>query len=236
MKLYMFHIKPHILILCITVICYTQINAQDSPIVNYLNQASDYADIYNGRIEPVYLTLIYENLPYYNNSDFTEASFIYRNNYYPLQKARLDLYKEQLIILPPEKRHGIILNSQNVSKVFMYNRTFVFLDPQKDFGIKKGYYIQLFEGKTIQLYRKENFSTRQKQKYEFFDLNINHYLFFNSRYYSVKNKGSFSKIFPQYKKQINQYVKSSKLKFGQNAEAGLTSLAFYCEELINSSN
>ena len=236
MKLYLFHIKPRILIFCITVISYLQINAQDSPVVSYLAQANDFADIYNGRIEPVYHSLIYENLPYYNNSDFTEAAIVYKGNYYPNQKARLDLYKEQIIVLPPEKRHGIILSSQNASKVFMYNRTFVLLNPQKDSGIKKGYYIQLLEGRKIQLYRKENFSTRQKQKYDFFDLNVNHYLFFNDRYYNVKNKGSFSKIFPQYKKQINQYVKSSKLKFGQNTENDLTSLAAYCEELIISSD
>ena len=118
----------------------------------------------------------------------------------------------------------------------MHNRTIVFLNPQKDSGIKKGYYIQLLEGSKIQLFRKENFSSRSKQKYEFFDLSINHYVFFNNKYYSVKNKGSFSKIFPQYKKQINQYVKNSKLKFRQNSETSLTSLAAYCEELINSSN
>ena len=236
MKLYLFHIRPHILIFCITIVCHIQINAQDSPVVSFLKEANDFADIYNGRIEPVYHSLIYENLPYYNNSDFTETSFVYKGSYYPNQKARLDLYKEQLIILPPEKRYGIILSSQNVSKVFMYNKTFVLLNPQKDSGIKKGYYIQLLNEKKIQLYRKENFSIRQKQQYDFFDRSINHYLFFNNRYYSVKNKGSFSKIFPQYKKQINQYVKSKKLNFWQNAEFGITSLAAYCEELINSSN
>ena len=236
MKFFLFHIRSYISIFCITFIYFTQINAQDSPVINYLKQASDFAEIYNGRIEPVYHSLIYENFPYYNNSDFTDATIIFRDNYYPNQKVRLDLYKEQLIILPQEKRHGIILSSQNVNKVLIYNRTFVVLNPQKDYGIKKGYYIQLFEGKKIQLYRKEYFSIRQKQNYESFDLNINHYLFFNDRYYSVKNKGSLSKIFPQYKKQINQYVKNNKLKFGKNAESGLSSLAAYCEELINSSN
>ena len=234
MKLYLFNIKPRILVLCVTVICYVQINAQDSPVENYLSQANDFAEIYNGKIEPVYHSLIYENLPYYNNSDFTEASIVYRDSYYPNQKVRLDLFKEHLIILPLEQRHGIILSSQNVSKVFIYNRTFVLLNPKKDSGIKKGYYIHLFEGKKIQLYRKETFSIRQKQKYDSFDLSINHYVFFNNRYYSVKNKTSFSKIFPLYKKQINQYVKSNKLRFGQNAELGLTLLASYCEELINS--
>ena len=100
------------MIFCLTVICFTQINAQDNPIVNYINHASDFAEIYNGRIEPVYHSLVYENLPYYNNSDFSEATIIYKDILYPNQKARLDLFKEQLIILPQEQRHGIILNSQ----------------------------------------------------------------------------------------------------------------------------
>jgi len=216
--------------------CCIRISAQDAPVVDYLQQVKYYADIYNGRMEPVYSTMVYEDLPYYKNSDFTDASFVYKDNYYPNQKARLDLFKEQLIILPPEKKFGIILSSQNVDRVSMYNRTFVLLNPPKESGIKNGYYMQLSEGEKVKLFCKETCSIRQKQITYSFDHKITYYLLYGNRYYTVKNKGSFSKLFPQYKKQINQYVKDHKLNFRQNAEASLTFLAQYCEELITPTN
>ena len=236
MKTYSFQTKPCILILYMVFVCYVRISAQDTPVVDYLQQAKYYADIYNGRIEPVYSPMVYEDLPYYKNADFTDASFVYRDNYYPNQKVRLDLFKEQLIILPPEKRFGIIVGSQNVDRVFMYNRTFILLDPPKESGIKKGYYIQLLEGEKVKLFCKETYSIRQKQLTYAFDHKITYYLLYNNRYYTVKNKGSFSKLFPQYKKQINQYAKDHKLNFRQDVEVSLTSLAQYCEELITSTN
>jgi len=52
----------------------------------------------------------------------------------------------------------------------------------------------------------------------------------------VKNKGSFSKLFPKYKKQINQFVKNNNLNFNKNTDISLASLAGYCEELITSTN
>lgn len=245
MKVYTLRTKHYILILWMTFTCYSQMNAQNSPVANYLKQVGDFADIYNGRIEPIYNPLTYENLPYYLYSDFTEASVIFKNNYYPNQKVRLDLYKEQLIILPPEKKYGIVVSSQKVNKVFMYNKTFVLLDPPESSGIKGGYYIQLIDGEKIKLFRKETYTLRQKQIIHnvgqkqitsVFDNKTRYYLFYNNRYYTVKNKCSFTKLFSQHKKQISQYVKDRKFNFGQNAEASLTALVVYCEELITSTN
>ena len=236
MKIYTFRIKYYILIICTTIICHVQINAQDNPVADYLKQVGDFADIYNGRIEPIYHSLMYENFPYYLNSNFTEASVVFKNKYYPNQKVRLDLFKEQLIILPPETKLGIVVSSQNVDRVFMYNRIFVLLNPPKESGIKQGYYIQLFEGEKITLFRKESYTIRVKQLTSIFDNKIQYYLFYNNRYYTMKNKGSFTKLFPQYKKQIDKYVKERKLDFREYTEASLSTLAGYCEELITSTN
>jgi len=240
MKIYTSRTKSYLSILCLAIICYTQVCAQDASILNYLQQAGIYVEIYNGKREITYNVSQYENLPYYMNSAFTDASVIYRKNYYPNQKARLDLFKEQLIVLSPEKQYGIILNPQLVEKVQMHNKIFVWLDPPKESGLKTGYYIQLLDGKKTQLLRKENYSfdqrIRESAVVNCFEHKVRHYLSYNNRYYTVKNKGSFSKIFPQHKKQINSFVHDNRLNFKQNTAESLISLAAYCEELINSTN
>jgi len=230
-------IKPYIFGLYMAVVCCVPGNAQSDPVNNYLQQVGDYADIYNGKVEAVYSVLLYKNFPYYMNFDYAEASIIYRNNYYPGQKVRLDLYKEQLILLVPGKQFGIVVSFQNTEKVYMYNKTFVRLIPPKESGLKPGFYIQLLKKEKMQLYRKEYFNLVQKEMiYYGFERGTRHYLVYNNRYHPVKNKGSFSKIFPQHKKSINKFAKDNKLNFKQNTDESFTSLAGYCEELITSTN
>ena len=237
MKINFSRIKSYFSIVFMTIIYFTPIHAQYDPVINYLQQVGDNAEIFNGRMEVNYNIIQYKNFPYYMNSDYAEATIIYRNNYYPNQKVRLDLYKEQLILLPPEKQYGVIINFRDVDKVYMYNKTFVRLIPPKASGLKQGFYIQLFEKDNIQLYRKEYFSFVQKEIiYSGFELGIRYYLSYNNLFYLVKNKGSFTKLFPQFKKQINKYSKDNKLNFKQNADESFTSLAGYCEELITSTN
>jgi len=216
---------------------YIPLNAQDFPVDNYLKQIGDNANIYNGKLETVYNTSLYDNYPYFISADFTPASIIYRNNYYPNQNVRLDLFKEQLIIIPPEKRFGIIVNSQNVEKVYMYDRVFVNLSPPKESGLKTGFYMLLMEGEKMQLFSKHSYNIQQNNVLTFyFDRKIQYYLLFNNKYSTVKDKGSFSKLFPQFKKQINQFSKENKLNFKKNADESLALIAGYCEKLINSMN
>jgi hypothetical protein len=191
-------------------------------------------------METPYNTLLFKTFPYYMKPDYTEATVVYRNNPYPHQRVRLDLFKEQLILLPPEKQFGVIVSFQNVEKIYMYNRTFVRLVPTKGSGIKPGFYIQLLEKDKLHLYSKVTFNFEQKidnkQLSYGFEYRIRYYLLYNDRYHSMSNKGSFSKLFPQYKKQINKYAKDNKLNFKQNADESFTSLAGYCEELITSTS
>jgi len=217
--------------------CYARINAQENPVENYLKQVKDYACIYNGRLEMNYNSLIYDDLPYYKNSDFTDASIIYRNNYYPNQKVRLDLFKEQLIILSPEKQFEIIADSQDLEKVWMYNKTFIWLTPPKESGLKTGFYMQLLDRGKMQLLCKISFTMQSELTTYHFEQSVRYYLLYNDRYYPVKDKGSFSKLFSQYKKQINQFTKEHKLNFKSKIQDySLVSLVLYCEELLTSTN
>ena len=229
--------KRFISILFLTIICYLQINAQITPVENYLQQAGEFSNIYNGKLETLYNVLIYKNFPYYKNSEFTDASIVYNNNYYPNQKVRLDLFKEQLSLIPPEKQFGVIVNFEKVERVYMYNKTFVRLIPNKESGLKQGYYIQLLEREKIQLYRKEYFNIQQKETvYYIFEPSFRFYLCYNNKYYTVKNKGSFNKLFPKFKKEINKFCKEKKLNFRQKTDESLSSLADYCHELLFSTN
>ena len=236
MNLYHSYIKYYLSLMILAVVCSASIYAQDDPVMSYLHHTGDYADIYNGEMEPVYNIFRYDNFPYYMSPYFTEASIVYKNNFYPNQRVRLDLYKEQLILVLPAKQFGIVINSQNVDRVHMYNKTFVRLAPPKKSGLRQGFYIQLSESEKIQMYRKDYFNIDQRKVKYAFEGKTQYYLLYKDQYYTVKNKNSFSKIFPQYKKQINQYSKEKKLNYEQFKDESFISLAAFCEELLTTIN
>jgi hypothetical protein len=128
----------------------------------------------------------------------------------------------------------------------MYNKTFVRLVPPKESGLKEGYYIQLMETGKMQLLCKIEYifqspqpsqvQSNQQKLMNSFAQKTQYYLFYNNQYYKVKDKGSFSRLFPQYKKQIKKFSRDHSLDFKKNADKSLLSLAGCCEELLTPTN
>ena len=222
-------------VLYMTTVCDTGIHAQDNPVMSYFQQAGVHAEIYNGKMETLYNLSQYKNLPYFMNDEYTETLITYRKSSYPVQQARLDLFREQLILLLPEKRYGIIVDPQHIDEFTMNHRTFIWYTPPKDSKLKSGYYVRLFEGQNLQLLNKEtvttNSTTESLTVISYFIRKTRFYLTCNGQCYQVKNANSFSKIFPQHKKQINAFVRSSMLDFKRAQAFGLEALAMYCDDI-----
>jgi hypothetical protein len=210
--------------------------AQTNTVDRYIEKVGDHIGIYNGAIETTYNPKLYENFPYYKSSDFVKGEIVFRNVYYPNQRVRLDLFNEQLIALMPGKQYGIIINSNGVDTVKIEDDLFVWQSPADKNGLKQGYYLFLFGGNQLKLFCKEKFILDQKGIISRFEHQIKYYVLLNDQYYSVKNKGSLTKLFPQYKKQINKFAKDHKLNFNQDQSQSLVLLVNYCEELINSNS
>ena len=228
-------------LLCLAILGQTYVDAQNASIENYLNQADNHADIFNGRIEQMYHPSMYRSFPYFFNSDFAEATIVYRGNYYPNLQARLDLHREQLVVLPPGRQHPIVVHPQNVDRVYIHNRTFVRLTPPSSSGLEPGFYMLLMEGENIQLFGKERYILRRDLQQSRVVLDFKHevrfFLYHNNQYHTVRNKRAFTRLFPQYRREINSFSRMHRLNFGQqNRAESLTRLAAYCEELINTTN
>jgi hypothetical protein len=215
------------------VFCYPSSFAQNAVIADYLATTGEYAGIYNGQIKTNYNPSFYDNNPYHKSADFLDAEVIYSGLLYPGQKALLDLYEEQLILLSPQRHYGIIVDPGKVDKVLFEDETFIWLNKS---NISQGFYTLLSDGKQLRLLFKERFTINTTKLLRHFDRITHHYLSYQGHYYTVKNKNSFLKLFPQYKKQINLFAKEHKLDFKRNADQSLTLLTNYCEELLTSNN
>lgn len=202
-----------------------------TPINNYLKEAGDYATIYSGELEAPYNPAFYTNLPYYTSDEFVPGELVYNGTKYPGQLMRLDLHKEILVLLTPEKKINVIVDHAQTDSASLWGKTIVWFAPDEGSNMPTGYYFRLYEGNKMQLMQKNTFILRQQknrgERRRPFDLRVRYYLFYNGTYHQVKNKSSFTKMFPQLKREINQYVKDYSLDFKKQPDKSLTLLTVF---------
>jgi len=208
--------------------------SQQVSIKDYLDTAKDYAVIYSGEVEEGYNPYFHENFPYYQTQNYAPGDLIYDDILYTHQKMRLDLYKEQLIILLPEKQYGKIVSPDKVNRIKLHDKEFIFHNSTENKELKNGYYYVMHEGERMFLVGKQTFQlTRSFQNSKFsFKKQIAYYLLLDGKSHTVKNQRIFYKLFPQCKEQIKRLVKENNLNFSKDKETGLSVLAAYCEEWL----
>lgn len=238
--------RTQILLLCLVSSLFRAV-AQINPVQDYLKVSKDHAIIYNGEIEFTYTSTIYANLPYFQSADFVPGEILFKGNVYSDQPVRLDLSKDQLIIVTPQTNLCTIVDMERIQSVKLHNTLFIYNRPTADSKLEKGFYEQLYAGKHLTLLARktyqcnkipaEELARTRKPQTDFFIYRERYYLKYDGNYYPVGNKKSFYKIFPAEQKSISRYCKKQNLKFKkEKSESSLMSLTDYCETLINQNN
>ena len=199
---------------------------------DYIDKAGLFSRLYSGKIETPYRSRLYEGTPYYNVQNYTDGSIVFGHVRYTDQKIRLDLYKQQAVIFSPANQ-SVILPSKKVQQVDIYGKTFIWVVPDKNSGLKnEGFYISCFTGGKINLLCEVRFFIPdEKASPRVFEKSVKYYLGIEGKYYHVRNKSDFLQLFPADKKQINRYAKDSRLDFIDAKEQGMIALAAFCNEL-----
>ncbi len=216
--------------------------SQETAIKKYLEAAGDYAVAYNGEIGTIYNPYLYTNTPYLISPDYTTGDIYFQNTHYPNQQVRLDLYKDQLILLTAKGHHGVVVDPRTVKRVVMYNKTFIWHTPPEKSGLKTGYYMVMADGEQVKLLCKIMcvvLSPNDRPQRYFSEIK-KYYILYNDSYYPVSKNRSFNKIFPSLKKQIKAFNKSnkkdeltqSKISSEEKKELDITQLAIFCNEQL----
>lgn len=223
-----------LLFLTIAITHHPDLWAQHNLVNEYLKEAGNYAQLYNGEVATIYNPFVYKNGPYYKSEDYVVGELTYRGNMYPSQQIRLDLYKDQLVVLVPGVRLGVIVNPYNLNEANIYGRTVIYHTPLLESGLREGYYVQLHAGLTLQLLGRftMKLSDVKDDNRKYYYLVQRYYIVHNGTYYPVRNGSAFSKLFPTHKKEIKGFIKVNGLTFSENSrEEDLTKLAEFCEEI-----
>lgn len=212
--------------------------AQEEAINSYLESVNDYSYLHSGQLEMGYNRMAYTNTPYFLGQDYVAGTITFNGIVYPNQRIRFDLHKKHLVVLLPKKQLAKVVDPAKTAQFTIHGITFVKLSPTAESKLPTDFYSLLLEGKHFTLYGREyseyhrtlsSISTTfvHKSKY---------YLFMNNTYYPITGKKSFTKLFPAFKKEINNMVKDQELDFRKEKVKSIIQVATYCDELLMQSN
>lgn len=159
-----------------------------------------------------------DNNMYFRSNKFTIGNLIYDGQPYFNAKLKYDIYKDQLILNPPEQPEhiGINLIQDKTESFFIYGKNFVKITKNKteipDFTT--GYYELIKIGNNFNLYIKHYKDILKEIKEEgiFYSFNekYQYYIEYQGKYYETNNKTSIVKIFPKNKKEINAFYQKNR--------------------------
>lgn len=236
MRWFIFRIRPSFFIAILGFsFGFLPLGAQEYIVKQYLEKAGDCAVIYNGELETPYSFVYYDEFPYYKSNEYAQGAIYYKGKYYPNQRIRLDLYKNQLIVLTPKTNLGKIVNAADVDKFVLGESTFInYFPSETEKPLKQGYYHLIMEGtlfKVLGKTQKIPVENSGKSTY-IFNSKQNYYLLYNGGVYTIRNASILTKLFPQLKKQLKAYVKDNGLNFKTAPEESLYQIVNYCEEIV----
>lgn len=98
--------------LCVCALAIATARAQDA-VDDYVSSAAGQAVIYHGKEQLKYPTSI-RNHPYLKSEKYVPGDLSFEGILYKDVKMRLDLYKNELLLLSPDNRYNIVLPSDRV--------------------------------------------------------------------------------------------------------------------------
>lgn len=212
--------------------------AVNNTIALYYQSAGDQSGLYNGSQYAGYpFAFKDEAHPFFRTNLFSTGSVVYDNILYTDAQLLYDEAGDVLIFR--DTAHRLQLISDRISRFTVLDNSFIRIEKDSNTRaiINTGFYNLLYEGGDIQVLKKEVKNIREdiRNNYDgvirYIEVKKYYYIKKNNLYYPVKNKKTILEIFKNRKKEIQQYIKSTKLSFKNDRDNMLKRAAAYYEQI-----
>lgn len=159
-----------------------------------------------------------DNNMFFKSNQYTIGNLVYDDQPYFNVKLKYDIFKDQLILNPPEKPEhiGITLIQDKIDSFSIYGKNFVKITKSQtalaDFT--SGSYEIIKIGKNFNLFIKHHKDILKEINEEgifySFPENYQYYIQYNGKFHEANNKTSIVKIFPESKKNINAFYQKNR--------------------------
>jgi len=203
--------------------------------LNYNNQIDYQSRLFNG-VKYVEYEAGFTGNAYYQSGEFQNANLHYDGVDFYGVPILYDLYKQMVVVKYPADQAYMSLINAKLDKFAIGNHTFIRIDAdskQKD--IESGFYELLYDGRSefVKKYVKDIQVEKSGLNIKnVFNEHTGYYLLKDGIYYPVSGKRSMLSVFKDKRKDLEAYIKSNKLDFGDNQEEGdMIKVAAYYDQL-----
>ena len=190
------------------------------------------AALYNGKVSIPYVKQA-TNHPYFQSANHTRGKLCYNRVVYEDILLRIDLFRDEVTVMFPDLPHRIVLDNAKIQYAIVHGATFVVSDSGSDANQKL---LVLLHNGSIPVFRRyrvtlfeETMSFRSLTRS--FKTQMQCAVGIDGEFYTVKNKNALFKLFPDRKKELNEYAKLHKLNFKKQLEQAVIDLVEYYETL-----
>ncbi len=198
--------------------------------------------IYNGIIYKEKFRTENGNHKYYLTSQFINGNIIYNGQPYYNVEMKYDIYEDNLIIkLHDESEYSIIqLINDKVDEFSINNHKFLKISEKHENFFNEaisGFYEISYQSKHLKLLKKHIKSRKERIVgnfvYSQFKDESEYFIFFNDGYYKINSKKYLIKLFPELKKNINNFYNFNKPLHKLDQDTFMTNLIEHIGSLIN---
>jgi len=196
--------------------------------------------LYNGKLYEFYDHSIQSNAYFMDINDWRPGSVVYDGYLYDKVDMLYDLFKDELVIHLYNSYLKISLISEKVKSFNLLDHHFIYLkqDAANPTSLKSGFYDVLYDGKIkVLAKRKKTIQASGNLSvtiYSYFTpTTVDYYLYKNGNYYTVNSQGEFLNVLKDRKKQVQDFIKSNKIKYRKGREEAMTMIAGYYDHLTD---
>lgn len=218
----------------------SQQNAFNKSLSLFNASIGEESRLYNGTEYNFYDPIIKGNAYFSDVNAFTPGSVFYDGTFFSGVPMLYDIYSDKVVTLLYNHFSKFSLAKEKVQSFDILGHHFVNINADtltNNLVIKSGFYDELYNGKTQVLAKREkNIQTATSGilgPESYFNPVKNYYLRKNNIYYTITGKGSMLGVLKDKKKEIQQYIKTNQIKFGDDPEGAMVKIASYYDHLIN---
>lgn len=191
--------------------------------------------LYNGPEYPFHLNTIKGNAYFNDMRDWQAGTITYDGFTYQNIKMLYDINRDVVAVLMPDNYSMFSPLNKRLESFSIGERNFVNMPGSP--SLKAGIYNLLYNGKVAVLGKsfksiQASASTSGRPE-QFFKLSQSYFLGRNTVYHSIGSQSAMLNVLKDKKKELQQYIKTNKLKFGKNPEQVMVLIAAEYDRLTH---
>jgi hypothetical protein len=214
-----------------------KLTAYDNTVDKFNAALGPGARLYNGEEYDGYYPGIVGNAYFLDATGWGTGTVTVDGYTFKNVKIRYDLYKDLVIVPLYNSFLTISLLNERLGSFDVFGHHFIYIknNPAVTGAVHSGIYDELYGGK-IQVLCKRSKSIQQDHGTNaittYFLYSADYYIFKNNQYFTVSSKGDMLAVLKDKKRQLQQFIRSNKLKFNKTGkEQAMAKVAEYYDRI-----